>query len=213
MRPARGPTRAIPAAASRARGTSITSARWRHTPSRGSACARRTAIRAPRHCAPRALALREAGWTLAKIGDALGLSQGQAHLLVRKAERLAYRPHWADGMPMRAQNFLRNREVYGLSEIEAARTVAQLSDREIMATPNVGKGACVALVAWLARHGLRLQPEISLKAARVSARSVPSTTIHPEKNSAATRQELAAEEGESKAWPLDTIQPLDATPR
>jgi hypothetical protein len=41
--------------------------------------------------------------------------------------------------------------------------------------------------------------------------SVPSAAIHPEKNSAATRQGLAAE-GETKACPLDTIQRPDTTP-
>ena len=36
----------------------------------------------------RALALRQAGWTLANIGQALGVSTTRAFQMVRKAERL-----------------------------------------------------------------------------------------------------------------------------
>jgi hypothetical protein len=36
----------------------------------------------------RALALRQAGWTLAAIGQALGVSSTRAFQMVRKAERL-----------------------------------------------------------------------------------------------------------------------------
>jgi DNA-directed RNA polymerase sigma subunit (sigma70/sigma32) len=36
----------------------------------------------------RALALRQAGWTLAAIGQALGVSITRVHQMLRKAERL-----------------------------------------------------------------------------------------------------------------------------
>jgi hypothetical protein len=38
----------------------------------------------------RALALRQAGWTLADIGRALGVSATRAYQMARKAERLAH---------------------------------------------------------------------------------------------------------------------------
>jgi hypothetical protein len=42
----------------------------------------------------RALALRQAGWTLARIGQALGVSTTRVYQMVRKAERLI-----ADALP------------------------------------------------------------------------------------------------------------------
>jgi hypothetical protein len=101
----------------------------------------------------RALALREAGFTFARIGQALGVSLERARRITRKAERLARNPHWTDVLPARAQNFLHLRGLAVLPEIEAARAVARLSHRELI--PNFGRGAFAAIVAWLERHGLR----------------------------------------------------------
>ncbi len=42
------------------------------------------------------------------------------------------------------------------AEIGAALDLAQLTRRELLATPNFGRVACDAVVAWLARHGLTL---------------------------------------------------------
>jgi hypothetical protein len=102
----------------------------------------------------RALALRQDCATYAAIGAALGLSLARAYQIVRKAERLTNSPHWYDHLPMRAQTFLHNAGLTELSEIDAARSIAQLSRRELLATPNFGRGACDALVALLAQHGL-----------------------------------------------------------
>jgi hypothetical protein len=110
--------------------------------------ARSAALRA------QALALRRSGSTYAEIGAALGLSQARAHQIVRKAERLALAPRWYDSLPMRAQTFLHNAGLAELPEPEAAAAIAQLTRRELLAAPNLGRGACDALVAWLARHGL-----------------------------------------------------------
>jgi len=54
------------------------------------------------------LALRRSGWTLASIGNALGVSTTRALQLVRKAERLSRNPHWYDALPARARTFLHN---------------------------------------------------------------------------------------------------------
>jgi Homeodomain-like domain len=115
--------------------------------------ARSAALRA------QALALRQAGATYAEIGAALGLSQARAYQIVRKAERLANSPRWFDPLPMRAQTFLHNAGLTELPETEAALAVAQLTRRELLATPNFGKSAAVAVTAWLARHGFTLKVE------------------------------------------------------
>ena len=107
----------------------------------------------------RALALRQAGWTYAAIGQALGVSLERARQLVRRAERLRRDPHWYDALPMRAQTFLHNIGVAALPETEAAIAVARLPKCELLSAPNVGKDAVAALTAWLARHGLKLSPE------------------------------------------------------
>jgi hypothetical protein len=108
-----------------------------------------------------ALALRRGGWTFAAIGKALGVSLERARQVVRKAERRKRDPHWYDGLPVRAIYFLHGRSLTSVPEIEAAHAVARLSRRELMNTPNFGAGACAAVIAWLARHGLKLQPESS----------------------------------------------------
>jgi hypothetical protein len=117
----------------------------------------------------RALALRQAGWTLQAIAVALGVSTTRVQQIVRKGERLVHNPHWYDSLPVRAQNYLRTNGLAGLSEIEAAHAVARISRREILATPNIGRGAASALTAWLSGHGLRLQPEINLTASKKTA--------------------------------------------
>lgn len=108
-----------------------------------------------------ALALREAGVTYAAIARALGLSLERARRIVKRAEWLRSNPHWSDALPARAQYFLHTRGWFDLDEVAAARHVAQLSRRELMRTPNFGAGACSAIVAWLARHGLNPRPESS----------------------------------------------------
>jgi len=106
----------------------------------------------------RALALRQDGWTYAAIGGMLSVSLERARQIVKKAERLRDQPRWHDKLPTRALNFLRNYELDILPEIDAARAVARLSRPELLGMPNFGKNACAAVVAWLSRHGLKLQP-------------------------------------------------------
>jgi hypothetical protein len=123
----------------------------------------------------RALALRQAAWTYAAIGQALGVSLERARQMVRKAERLRRDPHWYDTLPMRAQTFLHIIGVAALPETEAAIVVARLSKRELLSAPNVGKDAAAALTAWLARHGLELPPESKRAPPRRSALLIPTT--------------------------------------
>jgi len=104
-----------------------------------------------------ALALRQGGKTFAIIGQELGLSLERARQIVKKAERLANAPRWFDPLPMRAQTFLHNMNLTALPEIEAAIAVARLSRRELLAAPNIGRGAADAIAAWLAGHGLKLR--------------------------------------------------------
>jgi hypothetical protein len=106
-----------------------------------------------------ALALRRIGATYAAIGRVLSVCLERARRITLQAERLANAPRWYDSLPARALNFLRNHKLDGLPEVDAARAVAQLSRRELMRAPNFGAAACAALVAWLACHGLALQPE------------------------------------------------------
>jgi len=106
-----------------------------------------------------ALALRQAGETYASIGRVLGVSLERARLIVGKAEQLAYNPHWSDYLPMRAIHALSERGLLEREESEAAHAIAQFSRRELMRRQNFGKGACEAIIEWLARHGLELQPE------------------------------------------------------
>jgi hypothetical protein len=113
--------------------------------------ARSAALRA------QALALRRTGATYGAIGAALGLSLERARQIVRKAERLANAPRWFDPLPMRAQTFLHSAGLTELPETEAAAAIARLTRRELMATPNFGRVACDAVVAWLARHELTLK--------------------------------------------------------
>ena len=74
-------------------------------------------------------------------------------------ERRKRDPHWYDGLPVRVIYFLYHLGLTSLPEIEAAHAVARLSRRELMHSPNFGAGACAAVIAWLARHGIKLQPE------------------------------------------------------
>jgi Homeodomain-like domain len=104
-----------------------------------------------------ALALRQSGATYAEIGAALNLSQARAYQIVRKGERLADSPRWYDGLPARAQTFFHNIGLSELAEIEAAAAIARFTRRELLATPNFGRGACDAVVAWLAHHGHTLR--------------------------------------------------------
>jgi hypothetical protein len=114
--------------------------------------ARAAALRA------QALALRHAGATYAEIGQQLGgLSVERARQIVRKAERLTNSPRWFDPLPMRAQTFLRNAGLSELPETQAAAELAQLTRRELLSAPNIGKSAAAAIAAWLARHGLTLR--------------------------------------------------------
>jgi hypothetical protein len=110
----------------------------------------------------RAVALRAAGWTLARIGVVLGVSATRVGQLLRKAKRLQDQPHWSDALPMRAQNYLiRGRGLDGLAETDAARAIAQFSYRQLLEIPNIGPAACAAVIAWLESHGLALQPQPS----------------------------------------------------
>jgi Sigma-70, region 4 len=110
----------------------------------------------------RALALRQDGWTYAAIGQALGVSLERARQIVKKAERLR-EARWYDALPARAL-FLHRRGWQHLDELAAAQAVARLSRRELMSSPNFGKGACAAVLAWLAMHGLKLSTEIEGRA-------------------------------------------------
>jgi hypothetical protein len=88
-------------------------------------------------------------------------------------------------------------------ELTRAHHIANLQMMALYALQRLGLCA-----ARKPRGGLQL----TAKRGRDGAWSVPSTAIHPEKNSAATQQELTAERG-VKACPLDTIQPPGASPR
>jgi hypothetical protein len=104
-----------------------------------------------------AAAARSQGWTLDAIGDVLGVSRTRVAQILAKAARLAARPRWHDGFPVRALNFLRIRHLDALPETEAARTVARFTHKELKAIPNLGKHAIGPLCAWLERHGLALR--------------------------------------------------------
>src|SRR5262245_48575667 len=105
----------------------------------------------------RALVLRQAGATYVAIGRELGVSCGRARQITGQAEGLADAPRWVNPLPMRAQTFLYNLNLAELPELEAATAVARMSRRELLALPNIGRGAADALVAWLATHRLGLR--------------------------------------------------------
>ena len=107
----------------------------------------------------RALALHQAGWTYARIGQALGVSSTRAHQIVRKARRLANDPRWFHDLPARAQTVIWTRGWSELGELEVARRVARLTRRELISAPNFGPVACDALAAWLAALGFELRCE------------------------------------------------------
>lgn len=99
-----------------------------------------------------ALALRREGATYAAIGRTLGVSQTRAKQIVDRAAWQASNPHRVQ-LPMRAANFLKLEGFLDLTEADAAAAVAKLTRREVLAHPNVGKGAVAALADWLALHG------------------------------------------------------------
>ena len=104
-----------------------------------------------------ALRLRRDGATYAAIGAALGVSSTRARQIARKADRFVKSPHWHDGLPARVRHFLYHQGWDRLSEIEAARQIAQLTRRELIRAPNFGRVACDALVGWLAALGFELR--------------------------------------------------------
>lgn len=118
----------------------------------------------------RILALRQDGLTFREIGDALGITMERSRRLVLKAARPL---HWSDRLPARARNFLHVRYLDNLPELEAAQTIADMTHRDLLAVPNMGRGACSAVIAWLARHGLKLRPEITLKVAPIKETAAP----------------------------------------
>ena len=107
------------------------------------------------HRGEQALTLRQRGATYAEIGHEFGLSKTR----VRQIALRAGNRHWQDQLPGRVRTFLHNMNLTALPEIEAAIAVARLSRRELLAAPNIGRGAADAIAAWLAGHGLKLRPE------------------------------------------------------
>lgn len=107
----------------------------------------------------KALALRNGGATYQEIGAALGLSSSRVAQIIAKAKRLVQRPQWHSRLTARGLNLLAVRGLANLPEIEAARAISALSRRELMSEPNIGRGACDALYAWLRARGLALRNE------------------------------------------------------
>ena len=107
------------------------------------------------HRGEQVLTLRQRGATYAEIGHEFGLSKTR----VRQIALRAGNRHWQDQLPGRVRTFLHNMNLTALPEIEAAIAVARLSRRELLAAPNIGRGAADAIAAWLAGHGLKLRPE------------------------------------------------------
>jgi hypothetical protein len=105
----------------------------------------------------RALALRQAGQTYAAIGAELGVCLERARRVVLKAKRLSEHPRWFAALPARAVNLLARCGLDTLPDGEAAHAVARLSRKELMAQPNLGRGAIDAICAWLEQHGLALR--------------------------------------------------------
>jgi hypothetical protein len=103
--------------------------------------------------ADRALALRQQGGSYANIGSAFGLSSTRARQIVLRASTAS----WHDDLPGRVRTFLHIQGLAALPEIEAAIAVAELSKRELLSAPNIGKGAAAAMTAWLAQHRLALR--------------------------------------------------------
>jgi hypothetical protein len=100
-----------------------------------------------------ALTLRRSGRSYASIGSALGIGRTRARQIVARAER----PHWHDDLPGRVRTFLHSIDLTALPEIEAANAVARFTHRELLSVPNIGRAACDAVIAWLARHDLTLR--------------------------------------------------------
>jgi hypothetical protein len=100
-----------------------------------------------------ALALRGSGESYANIGATLGIGRTRARQIVARAERL----DWHDVLPGRVRTFLHSIDLTVLPEIEAANAVAGFTRRELLSVPNIGRAACDAVIAWLARHDLTLR--------------------------------------------------------
>jgi hypothetical protein len=111
-----------------------------------------------------ALALRQAGKTFADIGLELGCSRARAQQIVARAAGA----HWSAHLPGRVRTFLHHAGLAALPELDAAREVSQLSRRELLAAPNIGRAASAAVVVWLARHGLELQAKGAPSQGRLS---------------------------------------------
>jgi hypothetical protein len=111
-----------------------------------------------------ALALRQAGKTFADIGLELGCSRARAQQIVARAAGV----HWSAHLPGRVRTFLHHAGMAALPELDAAREVSQLSRRELLAAPNIGRAASAAVVVWLARHGLELQAKGAPSQGRLS---------------------------------------------
>jgi hypothetical protein len=126
----------------------------------------------------RAVALRQDGQTLARVGQTLGISTSRAAQIVAKAARLAEPPRWFDGLPGRALNVLVAHGLIDLPEGEAARAMAKLSRRDLTARANVGKGAIGALSQWLAGHGLAFVDD-ALKTETGGPKGRPSDSASP----------------------------------
>ena len=100
-----------------------------------------------------ALALHQAGKTFAAIGLELGCSRTRAQQIVSRAAGA----HWSAHLPGRVRTFLHHAGLVAGPELDAARAVAQLSRRELLAAPNMGRAGAAAVAEWLARYGLELQ--------------------------------------------------------
>jgi hypothetical protein len=108
---------------------------------------------------------RSQGATYREIADEFGLSLERARQIVIKATRP--RPWWrGDKLTVRTGNAIYNllgESFAGLTEAEAALAVSRLDRRQVERTPNLGKTSLRELDAWLARHGLKLRPELELR--------------------------------------------------
>jgi hypothetical protein len=108
---------------------------------------------------PFMLARRDKGATYREIGAEFGVSMERARQLVLRAQHKRDRPHWRNQLTTRAVNALCNAigmRLLDLPEAEAAAVVARLDQRELLATPNLGKTSLHELDVWLARFGLKL---------------------------------------------------------
>jgi len=119
------------------------------------------------HRGEQVLTLRQRGATYAEIGHEFGLSKTR----VRQIALRAGNRHWQDQLPGRVRTFLHNMNLSALPETEAADAIARLSRRELLAAPNIGRGAVDAIAAWLGDHGHKLQLELTLRPTKLGAPS------------------------------------------